>query len=136
MRWNGRGPEGTLSLQCRGNNVGDSSLRDDDLTERATVTKIIFSRSGHGPKTVLFWKQEFTRQSGLPDGPAWPCIDALHPCKCCQPPATHQRLSARELGVANRNVTSEVTDQARPQLFWRLARVPEESRVRSVRPLD
>jgi hypothetical protein len=34
-----------------------TSLRDDELTERAMVTKIIFSRSvsvsGHGPKTVL-----------------------------------------------------------------------------------
>ena len=39
-----------------------------------------------------------------------------------------------ELGVANCNVTSEVTDQACPQL--RPTRVPAESRVRSVRSLD
>jgi hypothetical protein len=30
-----------------------TSLRDDEVTERAMVTKIIFSRSGHGPQTVL-----------------------------------------------------------------------------------
>src|SRR5258708_7611610 len=33
----------------------------DEVTERAMVTKIIFSRSGHGPQTVLLWKQESTR---------------------------------------------------------------------------
>ena len=71
-----------------------TSLRDDELIERAMVTKIIFSRSGHRPKTVLFWNQESTRQRGLHDGPAWLCIGALHPCKCRQPPATHQRSSA------------------------------------------
>jgi len=47
-----------------------TSLRDDELTERATVTKIIFSRYGHSPKTVLLWKQASTRQRGLHDGPA------------------------------------------------------------------
>jgi hypothetical protein len=31
-----------------------TSLRDDELKERAMVTKIIFSRFGHGAKTVLF----------------------------------------------------------------------------------
>jgi hypothetical protein len=71
-----------------------TSLRDDELTERAMVTKIIFSRSGHRPKTILLWKQEPTRQGGLHDGPAWPCIGALHSCKCRQPPATHQRAFA------------------------------------------
>jgi len=44
-----------------------TSLRDDELIERVMVTKIIFSRSGHGPKTVLFWNQESTRQRGLHD---------------------------------------------------------------------
>jgi hypothetical protein len=42
----------------------------DEVTERAMVTKIIFSRSGHGPQTVLLWKQESTRQRGLHDSPA------------------------------------------------------------------
>jgi hypothetical protein len=75
-----------------------TSLRDDELTERAMVTKIIFSRSGHRPKTVLLWKQEPTRQGGLHDGPAWPCIGALPRASA----ASHRQLiSARrrdELG--------------------------------------
>ena len=45
-----------------------TSFRHDELIERAMVTKIIFSRSGHRPKTVLLWKQEPTRQGGLHDG--------------------------------------------------------------------
>ena len=45
-------------------------LRDDEVTVRAIVTKIIFSGSGHGPETVLLWNQESTRQRGLHDSPA------------------------------------------------------------------
>jgi hypothetical protein len=47
-----------------------TSLRDDEVTEPTMVTKIICSRSGHGPQTVLLWKQESTRQRGLHDSPA------------------------------------------------------------------
>ena len=54
--------------------------------------------------------------------------------------ANHRQLISAcrrdELGVANSNVTSEVTDHACPQHSWRPARAPAESRVRSVRSLD
>jgi hypothetical protein len=86
-----------------------TSLRDDELTERAMVTKIIFSRSGHGPKTVLLWKQVHTSARSS----RRPCL-ALPRCAppVQVPPATGNSSARRrdELGVANRNVTSEVTD--------------------------
>jgi hypothetical protein len=89
-------------------------LRDDELTERAMVTKIISSRYRHSPKTVLLWKQESTRQRGLYDGPAW--LASVRSTRAIA--ANHQQLISAcrrdELGVANSNVTSEVTDQACP----------------------
>jgi hypothetical protein len=127
-----------------------TSLRDDELTESAMVTKIILSRSGHSPKSVLLWKQErhvsavfATALLGLASVRSIPASAASH----------RQLISAcrrDELGVANRNVTSELTGQACPQhsclsrlprravglAVERPARAPAESRVRSVRPLD
>jgi hypothetical protein len=86
-------------------------LQKRKLTERPMVTKIILSRCGHSPKNGLLWKQESICQRGLRDCPAWPCIGAL-PCNRHQPLATRRR---DELGVANSNVTTEVTDQTCPQ---------------------
>ena len=111
-------------------------LRDDELTERAMVTKIIFSGSGHSPKTVLLWKQASTRQRRLRGGPAW--LASVRSTRATA--ANHRQLISAcrrdELGVANSNVTSEVTDHTCPQHSWRPARAPAESRVRLVRPLD
>jgi hypothetical protein len=119
------------------------------------VTKIIFSRYGHSPKTVLLWKQEShvsavfaTALLGLASVRSTRATAANH----------RQLISAcrrDELGVANSNVTSEVTDQACPQHSgcpaaprlprravgltvrpWSAPRGPAESRVRSVRSLD
>jgi hypothetical protein len=86
-----RCPDGSV---CETPRMGVKLPVPETRTERAMVTKIIFSRSGHSPKTVLLWKQESTRQRGLHDGAAWPCIGALHPCNCRQPPVTHKRLPA------------------------------------------
>jgi hypothetical protein len=95
-----------------------TSLRDDELTERAMVTKIIFSRSGHGPKTVLFWKQESTRQSGLHDGPAW--LASVRSARASA--ASHRRLISAcrrdELGVANLKTFSGTYELTPILLTW------------------
>ena len=79
------------------------------------VTKIIFSRSGHGPQTVLLWKQESTRQRGLNDS----LLDLVSVRSTRATAANHRQLISLcrrdELGVANSNVTSEVTGQASPR---------------------
>src|SRR5580704_18295760 len=94
------------------------------------------TRSLHSPKTVLLWKQASTRQRRLRGGPAW--LASVRSTRATA--ANHRQLISAcrrdELGVANSNVTSEVTDHTCPQHSWRPARAPAESRVRSVRPLD
>jgi hypothetical protein len=91
-----------------------TSLRDDGLTERAMVTKIIFSRSAQSldtaPKPYYFGSKNphvsavFTKALlGLASVRSTRASAASH----------RQLISAcrrDELGVANRNVTSEVTD--------------------------
>src|SRR5580693_8762248 len=103
------------------------------------VTKIIFSRSvslDTAPKPYYFESRNphvsavfTTALLGLASVRSTRATAANH----------RQLISAcrrDELGVANSNVTSEVTDHVCPQHSWRPARAPAESRVRSVRPLD
>ena len=80
------------------------------------VLKFIFSSSGHSPKTGLFWKQASTRQRGL----FTTALLGLALVRSTRATAANHRqlispCGRDELGVANSNVTSEVTDQACPQ---------------------
>jgi hypothetical protein len=90
-------------------------LPDDEVTEPTMVTKIIFSRSGHGPQTVLLWKQKSTRQRRLHDS----LLDLASVRSTRATAANHRQLISAcrpdELDVANSNVTSEVTGQACPR---------------------
>ena len=108
------------------------------LTARTPwLPKLFFLALDTAQKSGYFESKNSIRQRGLRDCPAWLCIGVL-PCNCRQPLATRRR---DELGVANSNVTSEVTDQTCPHTCAREG-APAESknhrvhRVRPVRPLD
>jgi hypothetical protein len=93
-----------------------TSSRDDELTERRHGYQNYFFSLWTGPKSrTTVEVRNSTRQCRLRDCPAW----RMH--RCAPPvhaPSTRKSISARrrdDLGVANSNVTPEVTDHACPQ---------------------